>query len=657
MSAVRDRRPARAATARIGALARESGLGLLGLALLVGVGAGLGAVVFRFLVNGITWVFTGHVEFGQGGWVGSAHAPWLGLAFLVLAPVIGGALHGPLVQRFAREARGHGVPEVMIAVAERGGRIRPQVAAVKALASALTIGSGGSVGREGPIVQIGSALASSFGQWVRVPEHRLRVLVACGAGGGIAATFNAPITGVFFGAEIILRELSAEALFAVMVSAMVADAIAIPFLGAERFLSGFPIGTALRGPQDYLLVAVLAVLAAFIGQGFSKVLYAVEDLVDRLWRGRPEWARPVVGGVAVGLVLLALPQMYGVGYPVMFKALAGDYALWFLVVLAIGKVVATSVTLAVGGSGGVFAPSLFVGLMTGTVFGEIADHVFGAAAGDPALYAAMGMAGVFSASTRAPLTALASVVEMTGDFTLALPVMLTVGVSTAVSRQLSYGTIYTTKLLRRGQDLDRIAPWRAFLQLTAGTTMRPLPEALDIPSRSHAKESGPDFSRIGAVRLERNPQAVFESESVTEALRQLDEYGREGMPVVSSDGSRITGWITAPSVLRSVRAALLPESRSATPPAASSSPLPGFRVVEVEIAPGAPVAGRPVADVDWPAGSAPVSFTRAGRVHSVSKSTVVEAGDVVNLLVRGERAATTEPRRPEGLSEQRAPGR
>jgi CIC family chloride channel protein len=169
--------------------------GLFLLALLVGVGAGLGAVVFRYLIYFFTWLATGHSQFGQAGHVGSAHLPWLGLGFFVVIPVIGGLLYGPLIYRWAREARGHGVPEVTIAVADNGGRIRWQVSVVKALASALCIGSGGSVGREGPIVQIGSAFASSLGQWIRMPENRIRVMVACGAAGGIAATFNAPITG------------------------------------------------------------------------------------------------------------------------------------------------------------------------------------------------------------------------------------------------------------------------------------------------------------------------------------------------------------------------------------------------------------------------------------------------------------------------------
>jgi chloride channel protein, CIC family len=499
---------------RIAAWCRTHRAGLFPLALIVGAGAGLGAVVFRYLVYGFTWLATGHNEFGQQGHVGSSHLPWLGLGFFVLIPVVGGLIYGPLIYRYAREARGHGVPEVMIAVADNGGRIRPQVSVVKALASALCIGTGGSVGREGPIVQIGSALASSIGQWVKVPEDRLRILVACGAAGGISATFNAPITGVFFGVEVILREFSIDALFTVMMSAMIADITAIPFLGNKPFLSGLPADITLPHPRNYLLVAVLAVVAALMGLAFKSVLYRTEDLCDRLWRGRPEWARPAVGGIALGLLLLALPQMYGVGYPVMYKTTAGQYALWFVILLAFGKIAATSLSIGIGGSGGVFAPSLFIGVTSGMAFGDIAHYLFGAGAGQPALYAVVAMGAVFASATRAPLTSLASVVEMTGDFSLTLPVMLAVAIATASSRMLSYGTIYTTKLLRRGTDIDRMTPWRALQDLKVSDAMRPFRPPLDLPPRATAaaadgSDGTPDWvagrSPVGATRRPCSP--------------------------------------------------------------------------------------------------------------------------------------------------------
>ena len=588
-------------------------------------------------------------------YTGSSHLPWLGLAFFVFIPVIGGLVYGPLIYRYAREARGHGVPEVMVAVAENGGRIRPQVSVVKAVASAVCIGTGGSVGREGPIVQIGSALASGFGQWVRVPENRMRILVAAGAGGGIAATFNAPITGVFFGVEIILREFSVDAMFTVMLSAMIADAVAIPFLGDKPFLSGFPPGIALVHPRNYLLVAVLAVVAALIGLLFKNVLYKVEDLWDAAWKNRPEWARPAIGGIALGLVLLALPQMYGVGYPVMYKAIAGNYALWFLLILAAGKIIACSTTLGIGGSGGVFAPSLFIGVTSGMAFGVTADRIFGPGAGQPALYAVVAMGAVFASAARAPLTSVASVVELTGDFTLTLPVMLAVAIATATSRGLSYGNIYTTKLLRRGQDLDRAAPWRAFGDLKASSAMRPFPEPLDVPDRhvlangrGPARPVSPGSLQLpGNVTHQADPQAVYASESLSQVMRQLQAYGRDGLPVLSGDGLQVLGWITSASVLDAVAAEIggpppeLPAddseaTASGTEAPASEpgppNPLAGYQVLEITLHPQSPASGRALGTVNWPDGYLPVSVLRGRDLQEPDPALTLVTGDRVCLL-------------------------
>ena len=433
---------------------RGSPFGLAGVALIVGAGAGLGAVGFRWLIFSLTWLVTGQEEFGQRGRVASPHLPWLGTWFLLLVPAAGGLLYGPLIFRFAREARGHGVPEVMMAVAKKDGRIRPQVSVVKALASALCIGTGGSVGREGPIVQIGSALASSFGQLARLPGPKLRILVACGAAAGISATFNAPITGVLFGLELILRQFAIDAVCPVILSAVVAGVIGRAFFGSALIFSQMPHDLVIAHDVDYLLVAALGLAAALIGMGFQAVLYQAENVCDTVWKGRPEWARPAVGGVLLGLVLLALPQMYGVGYPVMNQAIAGHEVLWFLLILMAAKMFTASLTIGIGGSGGVFAPSLFTGAMAGTAFGIIVHHLFGPAAGAPAAYGVIAMGAVFAAAAQAPLTSIASVVEMTGNYGLTLPVMLAVGVAAMLARRLSQGTIYTEKLLRRGIDIE-----------------------------------------------------------------------------------------------------------------------------------------------------------------------------------------------------------
>ena len=457
-----------------GATLRTSYLGLTIMALVVGVGAGFGAVAFRWLILSITWLATGYWGSDNRAGYRALHFPGIGIWFLLLIPIIGGLLYGPLIQRFAKEARGHGVPEVMLAVAENGGRIRPQVTVVKALASAICIGTGGSVGREGPIVQIGSAFASSLGQLVRMSETRLRIIVACGAAAGISATFNAPLTGVFFGFEIILRDFSIDALFATILSSVAADLVSRSVFGSAPFFSNLPHNLVVHYDRTYLLMAVLGVTSGLLGCGFKTFLYRLEDIGDALWKQRPEWARPAVGGIALGALLLLLPQMYGVGYPVMAKAVAGHYVLWFLIILLFGKILATSLTLSIGGSGGIFAPSLFIGAMEGMAFGSIVEHLFGHVASNPAVFAVVAMGGVFGAAAQAPLTAIASALEMTGNFTLTVPVMLVVGIAVAISKHLSYGSIYTTKLLRRGIDIERPLPTNVLHTLTVADVMQPV---------------------------------------------------------------------------------------------------------------------------------------------------------------------------------------
>jgi CIC family chloride channel protein len=435
---------------------------------------------------------------------------------------------------------------------------------------------------------------------------------------------------------------------------MVADVIAIPFLGDKPFLSGFPAGIALHHPSTYLLVAGLAVVAALMGLAFSKVLYKVEDLCDVLWKNRPEWARPAVGGVALGLLLLALPQMYGVGYPVMYKTAAGGYALWFLVILAFGKILATSLSIGIGGSGGIFAPSLFIGVTSGYAYGDIVNHIFGAAAGQPALYAVVAMGAVFTSAARAPLTSLASVVEMTGDFSLTLPVMLAVAIASTVSRALSYGTIYTTKLLRRGTDIDRAAPWRALQDLKITDVMRPFPAPLPVPpdrtgGALAGNDSAPGPQAIpGPVTYRHDVQALFASESLGPALRQLEVYGRDGLPVLSADGQRVQGWVTSAGVLRALaREVSGAHGEAAQAQAAAdgddgdveamlrhpSAPLPGYQVIEITVTDGSPASGRKLNDVRWPSASTPVSVLRGRRLHAAHPGSDLRPGDRVILLV------------------------
>lgn len=555
---------------------RGTAAGLQVLAVVVGVGAGLGAIAFRWLIVSATWVLSGHSDYAAVPGRANPHLPGLGRWFVVAAPVVAGLVYGPLVHFFAREARGHGVPEVMYAVAERGGRIRPQVAAVKALASAICIGGGGSVGREGPIVQIGSALGSSLGQLVRLPESRLRLLVACGAAGGIAATFNAPVAGVFFALELILADFAVESFAAVVLASVAASVIGRAAFGDHAFLALPAFG--IHSPVDYLFYAALGVVAAAVGVGFSRALYLIEDLCDRLWRG-PEWLRPAVGGLVLGGVLLVLPQLYGVGYPVLGAAVAGGYVVAFLVLLLVGKVVATSLTIGIGGSGGVFAPSLFIGAMMGETFGQVLHAAAPSLAPAPGAYALVGMGAVFAGAARTPITAVIIMFELTGEYHIILPLMLAIALSAGISKLIAKDTIYTRKLLRRGIDLH--SPIRKLQRLTVRDAAGPMPAplladaGLNDMARRFATEHSDALPVIDASRKLRGVVLAIEVERALQdgaaattaadlaqsvptldlgqgleaALHELTRHGGVGLPVMDEQGA-LTAWITHRDVLR-----------------------------------------------------------------------------------------------------------
>jgi CIC family chloride channel protein len=379
----------------------------------------------------------------------------------------------------------------MFAVARRGGRIAPQVAAVKALASALCIGGGGSVGREGPIVQIGSALGSTLGRVVRVNEERMRVLVACGSAGGIAATFNAPLAGVFFAMELILRSFTAQSFGMVVLSSVTASVIGRAAFGDQPFLRlpAFEV----HDLYQYALFAALGVLAGVVGVIFMRVLYIFEDACDWAWRG-PEWLRPAIGGFLLGGVLLVLPEMYGVGYPVLGNSIAGKYGIALLAALLIGKIVATSLTIGIGGSGGVFAPSLFMGAMLGAAYGQVLHHVAPGVAGPAGAYALIGMGAVFAGAARAPITAVVILFELTGEYTIILPLMAAIALATGVSHLLSADTIYTLKLRRRGVDLDHSPSSAALASILVEAVMEPVMGKLD--DDVLMREAGRQLSRV-----------------------------------------------------------------------------------------------------------------------------------------------------------------
>jgi CIC family chloride channel protein len=526
------------------------------------------------MISGLTRLFSGYADYAGHGHVANPHLPWLGHWFVIFVPVVAGLLYGPLVYRFAREARGHGVPEVMVAVARDGGRIRPQVAVVKAIASALCIGGGGSVGREGPIVQIGSALGSSLAQLLHLDERRIKLLVACGAAGGIAATFNAPLAGVFFAMEIILRRWETHSFGMIVLASVTASVIGRAVLGNNPFLTlpSFHIDHLVQYP----LFALLGIVAGLVGVVFSRVLYAIEDACDWAWHG-PEWLRPAAGGVLLGGLLLVLPEMYGVGYPVLGRAVAGEYTVAFLIALLVGKLAACSLTIGIGGSGGVFAPSLFCGAMTGAIFGDIVHSVAPQVGGSLGAYALVGMGAVFAGAARAPITAVVILFELTGEYTIILPLMLAIVLATGVSHLVSHDTVYTRKLLRRGIDIDEPAAATMRRQPVTAFMVTPPPAiAINVDLRAVASrfaatgdsalpvldETGRyvgmlkahdlmdalaagNATDIAALTAPVDPVTI--GSSIGQVLRRLDA-GESAVAVTDDDGA-LVGWVRHRDIL------------------------------------------------------------------------------------------------------------
>ena len=409
---------------------------LIILAVVVGVLTGLGSVSFIYVLEMVAGFARGPV---------ASLFDRFGAAQLVLLPAIGGLMVGPIVQRFAKEAKGHGVPEVMTALARFGGYIRKRVVSVKVIASSLTIGFGGTAGREGPMVQIGAAIGSLVGQWTRLTTTDLRTLVSCGAAGGVAATFNAPIAGAIFSMEVLIGRIRTDFLLVLLTSLS-------SCLVARYFLGNFPAFMAptysLVSPAEVPLYFLMGTIMGAAATGYLRMLYWSEDVFSR-WQF-PEWLKPAVGGLMVGLVLRFFPEVYGSSFEAIESALWVRFdadLLWWLFVAAL---VANCATLGSGGSGGVFAPSLYMGAMLGGVFGSFAHAWFPDWTAGSGAYALVGMAAFFAAAAKAPTTAIIILFEMTNDYRIMLPLMAAVVGSVYISHRYSPFSIYTLRLHQRG---------------------------------------------------------------------------------------------------------------------------------------------------------------------------------------------------------------
>ncbi len=414
-------------------------------ALVIGLLGGLAAVGFRLLIR------LGEEVAWQQGDYSLAYLSGLPFWWKILTPAAGGLIVGYIIHFFAREVKGHGVPEVMEAVALEGGRMRPRIVLGRLFASGICIASGGSVGREGPIVQIGAALASTVGQWLNLDQRRLKTLVGCGAAAGIAATFNAPVGGALFAVEVILGDFGVAQFAPIVISSVAATVV------SHRYLGNFPTfevpGYSLEGGFELFAYAALGIVAGLVALLFIRSLYGLEDLFDKVRMHPP--LKAAMGGVMIGVIGIWLPAVFGVSYEAINHALDGTMLWRVMLLLAVVKIVGVGITIGSGGSGGVFAPSLFIGAMVGGAIGTVVHAQWPMSTGGAGAYALVGMGALVAGTTHAPITAILIIFELTGDYEIILPLMISCIIATLLSTKLQRPSIYTLKLLRKGIDIQR----------------------------------------------------------------------------------------------------------------------------------------------------------------------------------------------------------
>jgi len=538
-------------------------------AILIGLLGGYGAVLINYAIK----------FFQFGFWQGEFNLetvknyPWY---LKLIVPTFGGIVVGLVIRYVAKEAKGHGVPEVMEAIALRNGIIRPRVVLAKLFSSALYIASGGSVGREGPVIQIGSAVGSTVGQFFKVNSKRMRTFVGCGAASGIAAAFNAPVAGALFAVEIILGDFAVPQFSPIVISSVTATIVSRYYLGDSP---AFKVPAYhLVSPLELINYAILGFLAGLVALAFIKTLYYSEDVFDKF--KAPDYLKGAIGGLIIGMIGLKFPSIYGVGYDTMDQALTDGFVWYFALGLVFIKILATSISLGSGGSGGIFAPSLFLGAMLGAFYGDVVNIWFPDWTANPGAYALVAMGGVVGAATHGPITAILIIFEMTNDYKIILPLMITTIIATLVATRLHKESIYTLKLVRRGINIfagreinvlrslkisdvvkqtielvDQKTPFNKILEKIANSShnyVYAIDENENITgfiSMQEIRQTMSDYENlqhllIAADIARPNVLTVRESDNLDFVMKEFSRTGLDELPVIGNDPShKIIGTI------------------------------------------------------------------------------------------------------------------
>lgn len=634
---------------------------LVTLAVGVGVSTGLGAVLFIKLlaqINALSAALQSRLGSTTGLLVGMAAA---------------GLIVGYMVERWAVEAKGHGVPEVMEAVAVRGGRIRPRVAAIKVLASSITIGAGGSAGREGPIVQVGSTIGSTVAQWLRLPGEHVQTLVACGAAAGIAATFNAPIAGSIFALEVILGRFTIRHFGLVVLGSVSGSVVSRIFLSDQPAFSvpAYPLNNL----GELFVYFVLAVLSAFLAVIIIRLLYAAEGVFDH-WRV-PLALKAGLGMVATGLMALVLPgrEVLGPGLHLIGETISNEFNLPLGLMFALLglKLLATIATLGTGNSGGVFAPSLFMGATLGGIVGTVGQMLWPEVVLHPGAYAIVGMAATFSGAARAPITAVLIVFEMSGDYKLILPLMMATVVSTLIAEKLFAESIYTLKLklkgiqLQNGRDEDILGG--LLVSEVMNEDIESIPDTVTLAelsrrfSHSHhhgfpvldkadrlvgivtlsdmekaIAEQWPPDTLVTAVCTPRNDLIIaYLDQTIGEALRQMGGIGLGRIPVVSrQEPDKLLGIIRRGDIVNAYNVGLtrraIVQQRVQQKQVQN---LDGTEFIDLTIHPGDVACGQTIQALArcFPHECVLVSIRRNGRLLIPHGDTQLQSGDQITAFL------------------------
>lgn len=574
---------------------------------LIGIVAGLGAIAFMLAIGWVTQASLGSVvgylppsPAGEGNTGLQAIArPWL----LPIVTALGGLLSGIIVFSLAPEAEGHGTDAAIDAIHHKGGRIRARIPPIKLVASAITIGTGGSGGREGPTAQISAGFGSLLAQWLGLSVQERRIAVAVGMGAGIGAIFRAPLGGALMAAEILyIHDLEVEALIPALIASIVGYSIYAGTYGYQPIF-GDQGSIGFTHPVQLFYYAFLGVLCGVGGLLYERSFYGITEVFHRL--GWPRWVKPAVAGFLVGLLGLVVPGALHTGYGwvqiSMGKQLL-ELPLWLVLLLPLAKILATSLSIGSGGSGGIFGPGMVIGGMLGASFWRLGHDVLPQMPADPAPVVIIGMMALFGGIAHAPLAVMLMVAEMTGNLSLLAPAMVAVAISTAL---VGDRTIYHSQLATRADSPAHRT--RFSFPLLSSLLVRDAMAPLD--STVGANES--------AVVLEPD-------QTLDVALDKLAEAGSSQAIVM--EGDRVVGQLQVRDVMRTYKANLERSVRRAQALSAEST------MFQARLDTSSPLAGRSLQQANLPRDTLVVSITRDGETLFPRANTQLQSGDVVLIM-------------------------